>query len=143
MREICLPQRKKAASILLWQKTHALQPQKSRRKKLTVEKIDGDISLTSAHGDDKNTLYPFVALLTGDSFIMRRQYPEMGFTGTYPTARAWDVCLWHCKSTWIILSAFVNTEKGGIPNDTAFFLIDRMCFIRQSQIVYNVRGHSQ
>ncbi len=84
-----------AAVSCCGKKLHALQPQKAEEK-LTVEKIDGEYFITSAHEMTKTHYITFVALLTGDSFIMRRQYPEWDLQARIPQL-GHGMLLWHCN----------------------------------------------
>lgn len=84
-----------AAISCCGKKLHALQPQKAEEK-LTVEKIDGEYFITSAHEMTKTHYITFVALLTGDSFIMRRQYPEWDLQARIPQL-GHGMLLWHCN----------------------------------------------
>lgn len=45
-------------------------------QKLTVERVENDYYITSSHPMTKEEHISFVALLNGDSLILRRQYPE-------------------------------------------------------------------
>ncbi len=84
-----------AAISCCGKKLHALQPQKAEEK-LTVEKIDGEYFITSAHEMTKTHYITFVALLTGDSFIMRRQYPEWDLQARIPQL-GHGMLLWYCN----------------------------------------------
>lgn len=57
----------------------ALQPQKADgNEKLNVERIENDFYITADHAMEREHYIVFVALLTGDSILIKRQYPEWG-----------------------------------------------------------------
>lgn len=84
-----------AAISCCGKKLHALQPQKTEEK-LTIEKIDGEYFITSGHEMTKTHYITFVALLTGDAFMMRRQYPEWDLQARIPQL-GHGMLLWHCN----------------------------------------------
>ena len=78
-------------------KLKPLQPQKAdESQKLRVEKIEMDYFISSDHPMTKEHYITFVALLTGDSLMLRKQYPEWGLQVRIP-ALARGTLLWYCS----------------------------------------------
>lgn len=74
----------------------AVQPQKaSEAERLSVERIENDYYITAAHPMEKAHFISFVALATGDSLLLRRQFPEWELQTRIP-AIAHGRLLWHC-----------------------------------------------
>ena len=72
------------------------QPVKAKpEERLTVERIENDYFITSEHPMEKGHYLSFVALLTGDSLLLRRQYPEWGLQVRIP-ALAHGRLFWYC-----------------------------------------------
>lgn len=78
------------------QKLTALQPQQADAgHAVSVEVTDGELYVTSAHEMTKAHSISFVALLTGDTLTVKKQYPEWGLETRLPfTARG--TLLWYC-----------------------------------------------
>lgn len=75
----------------------AAQPQKAEgADRLTVETVESDLFITSDHPMSKDHYITFAALLTGDSLILRKQYPEWGLQVRLP-AIGHGRLLWHCS----------------------------------------------
>lgn len=75
-------------------KLNGLTPEKSENDdKLSVEKIENDYFISSSHEMTKEHYISFVALLTGDTIMMRRQYPEWNLQTRIP-------CFGHGKLVW-------------------------------------------
>lgn len=70
-----------------------MAPQEDR---LTVESVENDLFITSAHPMTKDHCLTFVALLTGDTLMLRKQYPEWGLQVRIP-ALGHGRLLWHCS----------------------------------------------
>lgn len=62
---------------------------------LTVEASDGEWYITSGHEMHREHYISFVAFLTGDTFIVRKQYPEWGLETRLPLF-AHGTLLWYC-----------------------------------------------
>jgi len=78
-------------------KLKPIQPQKAAaEEKLSVELIDNDYFISSVHPMSKEHYITFVALLTGDSIMLRKQYPEWDLQVRIPTF-ARGMLLWHCS----------------------------------------------
>lgn len=78
-------------------KLKPLQPQKAdESQKLRVEKIEMDYFISSDHPMTKEHYITFVSLLTGDSLMLRKQYPEWGLQVRIP-AFARGTLLWYCS----------------------------------------------
>lgn len=77
-------------------KLSALQPKKAEvSERLSVEPMDGEYFVSSAHPMTREHSISFVALLTGDSVLIRRLYPEWDLQirlPVLPRARL----LWFC-----------------------------------------------
>lgn len=77
-------------------KLRAIEPQKANEyEKLSVEIIENDFFITSEHPMTKEHHIAFVALLTGDSIMLRKQYPEWGLQVRIPVL-AHGKLLWYC-----------------------------------------------
>jgi len=75
-------------SPLPWQKA-------AESERLTVEITDDEYFITALHEMSKEHYISFVALLTGDTVMIRKQYPEWGLETRlpYPT---YGTLLWYC-----------------------------------------------
>lgn len=71
-----------------------LEPQKPEEP-LTVEKIDDQWFVSSPHPMTKGHYVSFVALLTGDTLLLRRLYPEWDLQTRIP-AFGHGILLWYC-----------------------------------------------
>lgn len=77
-------------------KLKAVQPQKANDdEKLSVEVVENDYYITSGHPMTKEHYIAFVALLTGDSIMLRKQYPEWDLQVRIPSF-AHGKLLWYC-----------------------------------------------
>lgn len=77
-------------------KLKAIQPQKANdNERLSVEVVESDYFITSEHPMTKEHYIAFVALLTGDSFMLRKQYPEWDLQVRIPSF-AHGRLLWYC-----------------------------------------------
>ena len=64
-------------------------------EKLSVEKIENDYFISSDHEMTKEHYISFVAMVTGDTVIMRKQYPEWNLQVRIP-AFARGRLVWYC-----------------------------------------------
>lgn len=64
-------------------------------EKLSIEMIEMEYFISSEHEMTKEHYISFVALLTGDSLVLRKQYPEWGLQTRIP-AFAHGKLLWYC-----------------------------------------------
>lgn len=79
-------------------KLTALQPQKAvGADRLSVERIEYDYFISSDHPMEKGHYISFIALLTGDSMMVRKQYPEWCLQVRIP-AFAHGRLLWYCSN---------------------------------------------
>ena len=77
-------------------KTRMIEPKKAEdEEKLKVELIDNEYYISSDHEMTKQHYITFAALLTGDSLIMKKQYPEWDLQARIP--RRHGLLLWHCN----------------------------------------------
>lgn len=77
-------------------KLTAIEPQKATEKeKLSVEIIETDYFISSEHEMLKEHYISFIALLTGDSIFLRKQYPEWGLQVRMPVF-AHGKLIWYC-----------------------------------------------
>lgn len=77
-------------------KLSAKQPVKAGEdEKLKVEIIDDNYFITSEHPMTREHHITFIALLTGDSIMLRKQYPEWDLQVRIPTF-AHGKLLWYC-----------------------------------------------
>lgn len=73
-----------------------LVPQKAEEtEKLSVEVIENDYFITTDHEMTKEHYIAFVALLTGDSIMLRKQYPEWNMQTNIPCF-AHGMLVWYC-----------------------------------------------
>ena len=78
-------------------KLKAMQPQKAGGgERLAVETVENDYFITSGHPMDRDHYITFVALLTGESVMLRKLYPEWGLEVRIPVF-AHGRLLWHCS----------------------------------------------
>ena len=76
----------------------ALEPVKAEAdEKLKVELIENEYFVSSEHEMTKEHHIMFVALLTGDSMVLRRQYPEWDLQTRLPRM-AHGKLLWYCNN---------------------------------------------
>ena len=68
----------------------------SQDEKLMVELVENDFFVTSQHEMSKEHYISFVALLTADAIIMRKQYPEWDLSVRIPRI-AQGRLLWYCS----------------------------------------------
>jgi DNA-binding XRE family transcriptional regulator/desulfoferrodoxin (superoxide reductase-like protein) len=64
-------------------------------EKLTVEPIENDYFISSDHAMTKEHYITFVALVTGDSVMIRKQYPEWDLQTRIPRF-GHGMLYWHC-----------------------------------------------
>ena len=79
------------------QKMKALKPKKANEnEKLTVETVENDFYITSDHPMERGHYIAFIALLTGDSILLKKQYPEWDLQVRIPVL-AHGRLLWYCN----------------------------------------------
>lgn len=77
-------------------KLKALEPVKAAEEdKLSVEIIENDYYISSNHPMVKEHYISFVALLTGDSLTLKKQYPEWDLQVRIP-GRTHGKLIWYC-----------------------------------------------
>lgn len=85
-----------AAVSCCGKKLSAIQPKKAEdNEKLSVELIENEYFISSGHEMTRDHHISFVALLTGDSLILRKQYPEWDLQTRIPRL-AHGILMWHC-----------------------------------------------
>lgn len=67
----------------------------NEEEKLTIEKIDNEYYISSNHSMTKDHYISFVTLLTGDSLLMRKLYPEWDLSLRLPFFPH-CLILWYC-----------------------------------------------
>ena len=73
-----------------------LQPKEADdAHRLSAETVEDELFLTSNHPMTKAHHIAFVALLTGDTLMLRKQYPEWGLQTRLPKLRG-ATLLWYC-----------------------------------------------
>ena len=73
----------------------ALEPQKADLPHcLTIEPVENELFITSTHPMEKEHYIAFIALLRGDSLLLRRLYPEWDMQVRIPAAHG--RLLWYC-----------------------------------------------
>lgn len=83
--------------ICCGKKLKRLKPQKATGQEcLIVEKIESDYYITTHHPMEREHYISFVALLTGDSVMLRKQYPEWELQVRIPLF-AHGRLLWYCN----------------------------------------------
>ncbi len=74
-----------------------LQPQKAdETQRLSVELIENDYFISSEHPMTRKHYISFVALLSGDSIMLRKQYPEWNLQVRIPKFSRGRL-LWYCS----------------------------------------------
>ena len=78
-------------------KLEGQSPKKAEpEEKLNVELIENDYFVTSDHPMTKEHYITFAALLTGDSLILRKQYPEWDLQARIPRIGR-GMLVWACN----------------------------------------------
>ena len=78
-------------------KLKAITPVKAEEgERLSVQRIERDYFISSEHDMTKEHYITFVALLTADGFMMKKQYPEWDLQTRIP-AFGHGRLLWHCN----------------------------------------------
>ena len=78
-------------------KLQPLQPKRAtEHKRLVVEKVEDDFYITTAHPMERGHYIAFVALLSGDSIMLRKQYPQWELQVRIPIF-AHGRLLWYCN----------------------------------------------
>lgn len=73
----------------------ALEPQKpDESHRLTIEPVENELFITTGHPMEKGHHMAFLALLRGDSLLLRRLYPEWDLQVRLPAAHG--KLLWYC-----------------------------------------------
>ena len=73
-----------------------LKPEKAEEhKRLNVEVIENEYFISSDHEMTREHYISFIAFLTGDTLIMRKQYPEWNLQ-TRLTFFAHGRLIWYC-----------------------------------------------
>lgn len=78
-------------------KLQPLQPKRAtEHERLVVEKVEDDFYITTAHPMERGHYIAFVALLSGDSIMLRKQYPQWELQVRIPIF-AHGRLLWYCN----------------------------------------------
>lgn len=78
------------------QRLTPMQPQKAEAEdRLHTEHMDGGWYVSSPHEMTKEHYVSFVALLTGDTLIVKKLYPEWGLETRLPDIK-YGILLWYC-----------------------------------------------
>ena len=76
-----------------------LQPMQAQKaedgERLTVEQVENDYFISSNHEMTKEHYISLVALLTGDTLILKKQYPEWDLQLRIPRV-GHGMLMWHC-----------------------------------------------
>ncbi len=84
-----------AAVYCCGKKLEPVEPQKAAEgERLSVESIENDYYISSPHEMTKEHHISFLALLTGDTLILRKQYPEWDLSARIPRIA-------HGKLVWL------------------------------------------
>ena len=74
-----------------------LEPQKAAdEEKLRVEVVENDYFITTEHPMEKEHSITFAALLTGDTVLLRRLWPEWNMQVRFPRIGR-GMLVWHCS----------------------------------------------
>lgn len=65
-------------------------------ERLTVEAVEDELYITSAHPMEREHYITFAALLTWDGVTVKKLYPEWGLQVRFPAGRRGRL-LWHCS----------------------------------------------
>lgn len=85
-----------AAISCCGKKLSASEPIKANdTEKLNVEIIENDYFITTQHEMTKEHYISFIALLTGDSLILKKQYPEWNLQSRFPILTHGKF-IWYC-----------------------------------------------
>ena len=85
-----------AAMYCCGKKVNALKLQKAEmHEKLTVEIVENEYCISSAHEMQKSHYISFVAFVNGDTVVIRKQYPEWDLQTRLPFF-AHGTLLWYC-----------------------------------------------
>ena len=73
----------------------ALEPRKAEEAhRLTLEPVENELFVTSGHPMEKEHYLTFLALLQGDTLLLRRLYPEWELQARLPAVHG--RLLWYC-----------------------------------------------
>jgi transcriptional regulator with XRE-family HTH domain len=87
-----------AAISCCGKKLNPLEAKKAEEgERLSAEIIDNEYFISSNHEMNKNHYISFVALLTGDSLLIKKQYPEWDLQLRLPRIGR-GMLFWHCTS---------------------------------------------
>jgi len=64
-------------------------------QQLTVEEADGEYFITCGHEMTKEHFISFLAVLTGDSLLMKKLYPEWAMQARVPCTKG-ALLVWYC-----------------------------------------------
>lgn len=82
-----------------------LQPQKAtENERLLVEKIENDFYITTPHPMQREHYISFVSLLTSDSLLLRKLYPEWDLQVRIPVF-SHGILLWYCNQHGLFYQA--------------------------------------
>ena len=94
-----------AAISCCGKKLSASEPQKANeQEKLSIENIETDYFISTNHEMTKEHYISFVALLTGDSLIIRKQYPEWNLQTRIP-AFSHGKLIWNCTKPCLLYTS--------------------------------------
>lgn len=87
-------------------KLPALAPEKAEEaEKLTIERIDNEAFISSPHEMTKAHYISFVAFLSGDTLILKKQYPEWDLQVRFPRFRH-GMLVWYCTQHGLFYQLF-------------------------------------
>ena len=105
---------------------------------LQIEHSDGEWYITAPHAMHREHYISFVAFLTGDTMIVKKQYPEWGLDVRLPYIRH-GMLLWYCTRDGlskgrvtclflILQEAFCN------PSFLVIFFVKSTCFFMRAMV---------
>ena len=94
-----------AACVCCGRRLAPLQPQVPQASHcITVERLEDELFLTSNHPMEKAHYIAFAAVLTGETLLLRRMYPEWDLQLRLP-ALARGQLLWYCTQHGLFMQA--------------------------------------
>ena len=98
---------------------------------LQIEHSDGEWYITAPHEMHREHYISFVAFLTGDTMIVKKQYPEWGLDGT---ARGTDCSIRTSEQRQGNLPFLFLQEAFCNPSFLVIFFVKSTCFFRRAMV---------
>lgn len=81
-------------------------------QRLQVEQVENEYFVTSDHEMTKEHFISFVVLLTSDTLVLRRQYPEWDLQTRLPRLGG-GLLVWHCSQHGLFYQPLMPAKKQG------------------------------